>query len=103
MYVLYVCITADCAIQLYTCVCNLQRLRNTILCLRMYVSCLRNYCAIQWPKCAPGDNYDPGLLPGLCGPYLMEECNHKCFMSLPRSLSIAYDFRDAFKIHLNVC
>ena len=56
-----------------------------------------NYCTIQWPKCAPGDDYGPEILPGLCGPYLMEEHNHKHFTSLPRLLRIAYDFSDAFK------
>ena len=51
----------------------------------------------------PGDDYGPRLLPGLCGLYLMEEHNHKCFKSLPHSLHIAYDFSDALKTHLNVC
>ena len=84
----------------------IHRLCIAILSLCMYV---RNACAIQsnarvcmsvtlrtieWPKCAPGDNYGPGLLPGLCGPYLMEEHDHKRFKSLPRSLRIAYDFSD---------
>ena len=64
---------------------------------------LHNYCTIQWPKCVPGDDYGPGLLPDLCGPYLMEEHNHKCFKSLPCSLRIVYDFSDALKMHLNVC
>ena len=82
-----------------------QRLRNTILCSRTYV---RHACATiaQFSgQNVPGDDYGPGLLPGLCGPYLMEECNrmHKRCKSLPRSLRIAFNFSNALKIHLNVC
>ena len=48
-------------------------------------------------------DYGLGLLPGLCGLYLIEEHNHKRFKSLGCSLRIAYDFSDALKTHLNVC
>ena len=101
---MYVCISVDCAIQFYACVCIPAMLAqyNPMLAY-VCLSRLCNYCAIQWSKCVPGDDYGPGLLPGLCGPYLMKEHNHKCFKSLPRSLRIAYDFNDALKIHLNVC
>ena len=96
----------------------ISRLRNTILCLCMYIC---NACAVQSyarlcmsvtvvqllcnsvAKMCPGDDYGPGLLPGLCGPYLMKEHNHKCFKSLPRSLRIAYDFNDALKIMFAEC
>ena len=74
-----------------------QCLRNTILSSRMFVMLVQLYCAIQWPKCAPRDNYGPRL-PGLCGPYLMKEHNHKRFKSLPRSLCITCDFSNALKI-----
>ena len=91
MYVQYVCMF----IYLQIAQCNFmlvyvypQRLRNTIIFAYVCPSRLRNYCTIQWPKCVPGDDYDPGLLPGLCDLYLMEEHNHKCFKSLPRSLHI---------------
>ena len=98
----------------YVCM-YIHRLRNAILCLCMYIrnACTIQFharvcmsvmlCTIEWPKCAPGDNYGPGLLPGLCGLFLMEEHNHKCFKSLPRSLRMAYDFRNDLKIHVNVC
>ena len=94
---------------MYVCM-YISRLRNAILCLCMYI---RNACTIQSyarvcisvtlaqllhnsvAKMCPG----PRLLPGLCGPYLMEEHNKP----LPRSLRIAYDFSNALKIHLNVC
>ena len=52
---------------------------------------------------APGYNYGPGLLPGLCGPYLIEEHDQKRFKSLLHSLHISCDFSDALKIHLNDC
>ena len=95
---MYVCISTDCAMQFYSCVCISATLAQYNP-MRAYVcpSRLCNYCTIQWPKCAL-DDYDPGLLPGL---YLMEEHNHKCFKSPPRSLRIAYDFSDAMKTHLN--
>ena len=92
----------------------IRRLRNAILCLCMYIRtactiqslahvCMSvTLCTIEWPKWAHGDNYGPGLLPGLCGLYPMEEHDHKRFKSLPHSLRIAYDFSDALKIHLNV-
>ena len=90
--------------QFYACVCISASLAqyNPML---AYVcpSRLHNYCTIQWPNVPPGTIAAPGLLPGLCGPYLMEEHNHKHFKSLPRSLHIAYDFSNALKIHLNVC
>ena len=104
MYVcMYVCISADCAMQFYACVCISATLAqyNPML-PYVYPSRLHNYCTIQWPKCATRDDYDPGLLPGLCGLYLMEEHYHKR-LSLPRSLHIAYDFSNILKIHLNVC
>ena len=66
----------------------------------VYSQRLHNYSTIQWQKCVPGDDYCPGLLLRLCGPYLMEEHNYKRFKSLPRSLRIAYDFSDTLKIHL---
>ena len=75
---------------------------NAILayvCPSRFAQFLRNSVA----KMCPVDNYGPGLLPGLGGPYLMQEHDHKRFKSLPRSLRIAYDFSDALKIHLNVC
>ena len=99
---MYVCISADCAMQFYSCVCISATLAQYNPMFAAYVcpSRLCNYCTIQWPKCA-WDDYDPGLLPGLCGQYLMEEHNHKRFKSLPRSLRIAYDFSDAMKTHLN--
>ena len=107
MYVcmyMYVCTSTDCAMLFYACVCVSAMLAqyNPILAY-VCLSCLHTYCAIQWPKYAPGDDYGLRLLPGLCGLYLMEEHNHKCFKYLPRSLRIAYDFSDALKIHLNVC
>ena len=90
--------------QFYACVCISATIAQYNPMLE-YVcpSRLCNYCTIQWPKCAPGDDYSPGLLPGLCGPYLMEEHNHKRFKSLLRSLRNAYNFSDALKTHLNVC
>ena len=104
MYVrMYVCISTACAMQFYACVCiSVMLAQYNPMLPYVHPSCLQNYCTIQWPKCATGDDYDPGLLPGLCGPYLMEEHNHKR-LSLPCSLRIAYDFSNALKIHLNVC
>ena len=105
MYVcLYACISTACARQFYACECVFATLAqyNPML---AYVcpSRLCNYCTIQWPKCAPGDDYGPRLLPGLHGQDFMDEHNHKHFKSLPRSLRIVHDFSNALKIHLNVC
>ena len=33
----------------------------------------------------------------------LEKHNHKLFKYMPRSVRIAYDFSNAFKIHFNVC
>ena len=82
--------------QFLACVCiSAMLVQYNPMLAYVYPSRLCNYCTIQWPKCAPRDDYGPGLLPVLCGPYLMEEHGHKCFKSLPRSLRIAYDFSDA--------
>ena len=90
--------------QFYACVCTSATLvqYNPMLvyvCPSHFVQCLCNSVA----KMCPVDDYGPGLLPGLGGPYLMQEHDHKRFKSLPRSLRIAYDFSDALKVHLNVC
>ena len=96
---MYVCISADCAMQFYAYVCiSATFAQYNPLLAYVWPSRLRNYCTIQWPKCARGR-----LLPGLCGPYLMEEHNRKRFNSLPRSLRITYNFSDALKTHLTVC
>ena len=88
--------------QFYACVCISATLvqYNPMLayvCPSCFAQCLCN----NKSKCALGDDYGPGLLSCLCGPYLMEEHNHKHFKSLPRSLHIAYDFSNTLKIHLN--
>ena len=57
-----------------------------------------------------GQNVPPGTItaPDYCLAcvariFSMEEHDHKRFKSLPRSLRMAYDFRNDLKIHLNVC
>ena len=82
-------IRSACAIQSYAHVCMSVMLAQ-LLCNSVAKMCYR-------------DDYGPGLLPDLCGLYLMEEHNHKHFKSLPHSLRIAYDVSDALKTHLNVC
>ena len=54
-----------------------------------------------------GQYVSPGTITALdyCVAHIfsMDEYNHKRFKSLPRSLHMAYDFRNDLKIHLNVC
>ena len=87
---MYVCIFTDCAMQFYACVCISATLAqyNPML---VYV-CPSHFAQSSGQNVPPRDNYGPGLLPGLCDLYLMEEHDHKRFKSLPRSLRIAYDF-----------
>ena len=100
---MYACISADCAMQFYACVCISATLAQSNPMLT-YVcpSCLGNYCAIQWPKCAPGTITAPEYCLA-CVTRILEEHNHRFFKSLSRSLRIAYNFSNALKIHLTVC
>ena len=98
---MYVCISTDCTMQFYACVCISTTLvqYNPMLayvCRSRFAQCLRNSVA----KMNPWGRLRPGLLPGLCGPCLMEEHDHKRFKSQPCSLRIVYDFSDTLKIQL---
>ena len=95
---MYVCMYVCMYVYLQIAQCNSmlvyvypQRLHNTILCSRMYI---RHACTtiaqFSNQNVPPGTIYGHGLLPGLRGPYLMEEHNHKRFKSQPCSLRIAY-------------
>ena len=75
-----------------------QRLRNTILCSRMYV-CHASTTIAQFS----GQNVSPGTI--MATDYCLAEYNHmyKRFKSLSHSLRITHDFSFTLKIHLNVC
>ena len=69
---MYVCMYVCMYVYVY-----LQCLGNTILCSRMYVChACTTIAQLSGQNVPPGDDYGPGLLPGLCGLYFMEEHNH---------------------------
>ena len=98
----------------YVCM-YIRRLRNAILCLCMYIrnACTIQFharvcmsvtlCTIEWPKCAPGDNYGPDYCLACVARFLWKNTTTSVSSpGLPRSLRMAYNFRNDLKIYLNV-
>ena len=93
-------------VQFYACVCicNACAIQSSARVCIYLRHALRNNCAIQWPKCASGDDYGPGLLPGLWARILWK--NTTTSVSSPCPLiahRVRFQWRFNLKIHLNVC
>ena len=95
---MYVCISADCAMEFYASVCISATLAqyNPMLAY-VCLSRLCNYCTILWPKCAQGQ-LRPWTTAWPVWPVSYGRTQPQAFLkSLPHSLRIAYDFSDALK------